>query len=124
MVTSLTDSPTEGTLISTVIGCSLDVECAFDDGRLLAFMTGVRTSRGRGCRWTRDAGERKTSEQPLAKIRQQVPPGAHVVRLFLDPENRCAISIRRERRGEMFVAQRIQLLHAQNRYVLARLLFA
>src|SRR5438105_7694652 len=75
-------------------------------------------SRGGGGR-TGDGGQRETIEEASAKTDLKIWPGAHILRLFLDPKYRRAVPVGSQGSLEQLRRKRIKLLEADDRDILA-----
>src|SRR5688572_20045983 len=80
---------------------------------------------GRACRgWAEEAGEGEPVEEPLAEAAADVGPRAHVLGLFLHPEDRGLGAESGEGCADHLFGQRVELLEPQDRDVFALLVGA
>src|SRR5688572_10356402 len=80
---------------------------------LLDRMAAFRAGGGTGGAGAADAGEGEAVEQPLAQVDAEEPPGAHVLRLFLHPVDRCSVGVVGQSLAEQVARQWIELLDTQ-----------
>src|SRR6056297_671848 len=137
MNTSLIDSPTEGTLTSVIesprFGRASPRRRTASSRRALErvpqklFLLELMGAAGAGGR----AGRRRSghaveaaTERLAAPRRAQEPPGAHVLRLLLDPDQRGVRRVERQRLLDLLVGPRVELLEAHDGDVVALALLA
>src|SRR6056297_3806190 len=137
MNTSLIDSPTEGTLTSVIasprFGRASPRRRVAPSRRALErvpqklFLLELMGAAGAGGR----AGRRRSghaveaaTERLAAPRRAQEPPGAHVLRLLLDPDQRGVRRVERQRLLDLLVGPRVELLEAHDGDVVALALLA
>ena len=94
------------------------LKCRVHDRLLLEFVARKRPGRGARRRRAADSGERVV-EQHVAEPRPEISPRAHVLGPFLNPEDRRAVAVRRERRGKLLVPQGIELFEPDDGHVVA-----
>src|SRR5687768_16014816 len=117
MSTSVIDSPNDGTLISVCMYplCESRVNNLF----LLAFMRRSRTGRRTRRRRAPDERERMPAQKFLAIFHAQITPRAHVLRLFLHPNDWRAFRVKSKHLMQQRFIQWIELLKTNDRDVIA-----
>src|SRR5258705_1694671 len=124
--TSVMDSPTDGTFSSIGIdsprlGDLLQrTQGAGEDLVLLQLVAARGAGRRARGRLATDLEQGVAAERGAPEAQAHVPPRAHVLRFLLDPHARRSVRVRREGPRERVVGQRIELLDAHQRDVLAR----